>query len=237
MGLITRLARETLDLFFPPVCLLCEQRLAVQGLCEGCLEGLNRIHSPRCSVCGVPFGNDKGPDRPCAQCLKKRPPFVSARSALYYNDAASLAIRRFKYHGDSSLAIPFSALMTEAMGKGTVDLIVPVPLHKKRLRQRGFNQSLILARALSKSTGIEVDYKCLKRIRHTLPQVELKEDERLVNVKGAFKVMDISRIKGKRMLLVDDVYTTGATVRECSSALKKAGAIVHVLTIARAHKV
>jgi ComF family protein len=118
-------------------------------------------------------------------------------------------------------------------GTNGFDAVIPVPLHKDRLKKRGFNQSLLLAREVARGFRIEVDYKSLKRTLPTRPQVDLKTDERRKNVRGAFEVKRAERVCGRRVVLVDDVFTTGATVRECSKVLKKAGARVYVLTLAR----
>lgn len=124
--------------------------------------------------------------------------------------------------------------MADKFSVSGYDLIVPVPLHKTRLKERGFNQSLLLSRALAKVCGLPIDYINLKRTRATSPQINLKGKDRITNVKGAFAVKNNAPFKGKGILLIDDVYTTGATVSECCKVLKKAGAEdINVLTLAR----
>jgi len=147
-------------------------------------------------------------------------------------------ISRFKYHGASRLAKPLSTLLSEykdpELPFSEFDLILPVPLHPQRLRRRGFNQSLLLARRVSRHHSIALDFKSLQRIRHTQPQTELSGAQRQKNIRGAFEVRNPFVIEEKRLLLIDDVFTTGATVQECSKVLLKAGAKrVDVLTLAR----
>ncbi|HLA50789.1 MAG TPA: ComF family protein [Thermodesulfobacteriota bacterium] len=148
----------------------------------------------------------------------------------------------FKYNGKTSLSKPLIAIMAGAQHIfekagllfNSHDLVVPVPLHKKRLKERGFNQSLFLAKGLAGIYNLPVDYLNLKRIRATDPQVNLKGEDRINNVRGAFAAEDRAVFKDKRVLLIDDVYTTGATVLECSRVLKKAGVKdINVLTLAR----
>jgi len=169
-------------------------------------------------------------------------PFSSARSIGVYEGALLDAIHRFKYNGKTSLAKPLVTIMDRSITSNKIaglsvhscDLIVPVPLHKTRLKERGFNQSLLLARELARLYNLSMDYLNLKRIRATDHQVNLKGKDRLINVKGAFAVEDKVAFKDKKVLLIDDVYTTGATIVECSKVLKRAGAKnVDVLTLAR----
>lgn len=166
--------------------------------------------------------------------MKKKRHFTWARGVLLYNDATSKAIHKFKYGKDTSYSRALGAIISSYrdMDIRDFDVIIPVPLHIKRLRERGFNQSLLLARAVGNKFKITVDPYSLKRTRWTEPQVNLKGRERKMNVKGAFEV--VNDIKGRRVLLIDDVYTTGATAAECSKVLKKSGAEdVCVLTLAR----
>ncbi len=234
--------RSLLDILFPPVCPLCEEDIQLDSLClcTGCLNSLSifKIKKPACTVCGLPFASDAGQDRPCGNCLSKGPPFIEARSAFIYEEAVLQAIHAFKYKGKVTLAPALGRLAAEAsVFSANPGLVVPVPLHKKRLKERGFNQSLLLAREISKSFSVPLDYSNLIRAKATEQQVNLSAEERKRNVAGAFEVKDRGAFKGKRVLLVDDVYTTGATIRECSKALKGAGAKVFVITLARAIKV
>lgn len=231
---------ELLDIFFPPVCPLCEGGIAEGLFCEACDEGLSsqKILGPKCVVCGIPFVSASSPDHICGVCQTQKMPFVSSRSALAYNGAVVEAIHSFKYGGKVILGRPLGRLLA-----GTISLpftpqaVIPVPLHKKRLRKRGFNQALLLAREVARHLGARVDYTNLRRLRDTAQQVKLKTEARKENVKGAFALKRPGDVKGRAVLLIDDVYTTGATIMECSKVLKKAGALVHALTLARTVKV
>jgi ComF family protein len=148
-------------------------------------------------------------------------------------------VQKFKYGRKVSLGKPLGRLMAlgcqEFLGECYVDMIIPVPLHPTRLRWRGFNQSVLLARQISRAYEVPIDPYVLQRNKETQPQTELNEEQRRRNVRGAFALHPRRRVKGKRLLVVDDVYTSGATVNECSRTLKQAGAKeVHVLTLARA---
>jgi ComF family protein len=240
-----------LEILLPATCPLCGEAAAhahprskiptgeTGGLCESCLCGFKRISGPLCSLCGAPFVTTAGADHLCASCIKaKRVPYDKARSALIYHANAPRAIKLFKYHGLFTLRPAFSALLYPLLLEFIdTELIVPVPLHKSRLRHRGFNQSLILAKIVAKRLNKKLDYTTLKRTRLTKPQTELKGEERRRNVRGAFELKDNALVKGKRVLLVDDVYTTGATITECARVLKRANAEVSVLTLARTARV
>ena len=164
-----------------------------------------------------------------------------ARAVGYYEGLFREAIHRWKYEGKTSLTPFFGEWMVEGLRRywqpPSPDLIVPVPLHRKRLRERGLNQAVLLARELSRRTGIPYSKKVLQKKKPTLPQVSLSGSEREKGVKGAFRMTKKERLEGKLILLVDDVYTTGATVNECSKVLMAGGAArVDVLTLAHAIK-
>lgn len=240
-----------IDILLPNACPLCGEAAASKypaslpateypaGLCADCDKGFKAITGPICSLCGIPFVTSTGPDHLCTGCIKrKRVPFIKARSALYYTENGAQAIKLFKYHGLFALKPTFCALLNPLLSEfKDTDLVVPVPLHKKRLRHRGFNQSLILARLVAKSLNKKLDYTILKRVRLTRPQTELKGEDRKKNVQGAFNITDDMVFKEKRVLLIDDVYTTGATITECARTLKGAGGEVSVLTLARTARV
>lgn len=236
------LFRAFLDILFPPLCHVC--RAHVPGneeihICPACREKIAPIASPLCPVCGVPFATENGIDHPCGPCLAHRPPFARARSATVFHGTVQELVHRFKYGGKMHLARPLGLLTARALAgfarEAVPDCIVPVPLHNRRLRERGFNQSQLLGRMLAKRWSIPLSVNNLRRIRWTEPQVGLSSSERERNVRGAFAIADPSRIREKRVLLVDDVYTTGSTVAECARTLARAGAAeVFVITVARA---
>ena len=169
----------------------------------------------------------------CGQCLKKTPPFSKVIPYGLYEGVLAEAINQFKFYGLNRLSRPLGMLLIH-LDIPRADGIVPVPLSIKRLRERGFNQSLLIARVVSKMTGIPLFMDTLVKKKDTLPQIGLSAKERLLNLKNAFTVEE--NIRDRRLLLIDDVMTTGATVRECSKQLIKAGAKeVIVLILARAN--
>jgi ComF family protein len=230
-----------LNLVFPPFCTLCKDeltRVTAQGLCDDCLEGFHYINNPICTLCGAPFTSKTMENHPCSICTKDKIYFSEARSVVLYKGAARDAIKGFKYRSDTNLGTPlgslFAAYSSPLLPIAQNTTVMPVPLHKNRLKERGFNQSLSLARAFAKVHKLRLDYLKLIRIKDTMPQVRLKGKERADNIKGAFKLKDNNSFKDSSILLVDDVYTTGATVKECSKVLIKGGAArVSVLTLAR----
>lgn len=199
--------------------------------------------SPCCSRCGVPFRTRGDRNHVCGRCLTVPPAFEVARAVTIY-DASEPAqqplksvLQRYKYNRDVALAAPLGQLLRRGcpFDLADYDLVLPVPLHLSRLRWRGFNQAALLARRIVAGTRLPVDVFSLERARATQPQVELDEKERRRNVAAAFRVSRPERIRNRRVLLVDDVYTTGSTVNECSFTLRAAGARrVDVLVLARA---
>ncbi|MEW6335230.1 MAG: ComF family protein [Thermodesulfobacteriota bacterium] len=230
------------DLVFPPRCMACGMILALQGplpFCPPCSEGIRLIRSPLCPRCGVPFPCTDGGDHLCGECLATPRPFAVARAVGLYEETLLTAIHHFKYRGRIGFGKVLGGIMADFAGSvwdmKVFSLIIPVPLHKKRLRERGFNQAVLLARTIAKRFDLPCDVITLRREVYTKPQVGLGHPERAVNVQGAFAVRKPERTAGQRILLVDDVYTTGSTLAECASALLDAGAdSVAVLTLARA---
>ncbi|MBA7565907.1 hypothetical protein ES708_07593 [subsurface metagenome] len=230
------------DILFPPTCPTCGAALIGSGgdpFCADCLNTIQCITPPLCPSCGIPFATPQGADHLCEECILSRPPFSMARSLGRYETTLLDAIHLFKYHGRISVGEALGRMMAQApydsLAIGEYSLIIPVPLHPKRLRERGFNQSLVLARQVSKRFSIPLDCSALRRTVHTEAQVTLSGKQRTANVRGAFEVTDQSRIKGQKIVLIDDVYTTGSTAAECSKVLVQSGAQeVAVLTLARA---
>ena len=216
-------------------------------LCPACTSGFLPVESPQCSRCGMVFKSRQGEDHVCGECLDSPKRFQIARSAGIYKDALMAVIHCFKYKGKTQLARPLGALLFTAFinfwDKMSMDLIVPVPLHVKKMRMRGFNPPFLLVKdwlCIAECLHVElpdipIDINVLDRRRWTEPQTGLGRKERLANIKNAFHIRNGSEITGKRILLVDDVYTTGATVNECTKVLLKGGAgHVDVLTLSRA---
>ena len=230
------------DLIFPPRCITCEELLGQHGplpFCTSCMAGVHFIESPLCPRCGTPFPVAEGEDHLCGDCLITERPYAVARSVGRYEKTLRTAIHRFKYRGKTGIGDLLSGIMADFAEK-TWDMkvfsrILPVPLHRRRLRERGFNQAVILARGLSRRFNIPLDFTSLRRNLFTPPQVGLDRKQRLTNVQGAFTVTHPERIAGRRLLLVDDVFTTGSTLNECARVLIQAKAeAVAVLTVARA---
>jgi len=175
----------------------------------------------------------------CKDCLTGEPAFLRARSYGMYEGTLLEAIHLFKYSGNTAVGSMLGRMMArtayDSFDYSDFDVIMPIPLHRKKLRARGFNQSLVLARILAREKKIPLDWKTVKRSVDTPPQVGLGKSERFRNVRGAFAVGDASRLRDTRVLLVDDVYTTGNTVSACAELLMEKGAAsVSVLTLARA---
>jgi ComF family protein len=232
-------AKSLLDLVFPRPCAGCGGRAGneFRYLCWNCLTKIGFIEPPYCLLCGNPAAGAL-PDRyVCSTCKQHKPFFDCARSAALYSGLVKEIILDFKYRGAVWLGpdlgqLIYACLQTHFRAPN-IDRIVYVPLHKSRERQRTYNQSLLLAKELAGLLGNRAD-DCLVRTRPTESQTHLTSAERADNVRGKFAVKGQHDLKGQRVLLVDDVMTTGATVNECARVLKKAGAQeVLVLTVAR----
>jgi len=234
------LLKALLDFIFPPYCLLCGASLNGDetGMCAHCRAQIRYIESPMCSRCGKPFYSEVVADHLCGECLTRKRYFTIARAMGHYDGMLREAIHLLKYREKQILIAHLGELLIERMSsflsESNHQVIVAVPLHPKRLRERGFNQALSLAGVVSKHTAIPLERDTLARVRYTAPQVGLSEEERRGNVKGAFALLRADKVRDKTILLVDDVYTSGTTVEECSRALLKGGALrVDVLTLAR----
>ncbi|MBI3813303.1 MAG: ComF family protein [Nitrospinae bacterium] len=236
---------KILDILLPAKCLLCGglHDKGMENICLTCMDKIPFIKEPSCAKCGIPFeilySIEDNPDYLCGRCRAAPPLFDRALSACRYDDTVREIVSAYKYQnkpyiGKDLISIVFRFLK-DKIAELSPELIVPVPLHIKRLKERGYDQSYILAEGVGRELNIPVSYKNLTRIRYTTPQVELSGNERLKNVKGAFSIKDEFEIKGKGILLIDDVFTTGATIRECVKVIRGAGADkVYVLTVARA---
>jgi ComF family protein len=228
-----------LNLIFPPQCLSCKARVPTSGtLCLECWQQVQFITDPMCACCGLPFEHSIGEHALCGECMNERPIYAHARAAFRYDEYSRKLITSFKYSDHTELAKIYATWLAKAGGEliATSDYIIPVPLHYWRFISRRYNQSALLAQALGKKTGIKYLPTALKRTRHTKAQTGLSKTERSKNVSGAFTLNTRykSLIKGKNILLIDDVLTTGATINQCSKQLLKSGAMqVNVLTLAR----
>jgi ComF family protein len=226
------LISKILNILYPSECPLCRGASDVfshSPICTSCWSKIKRYTGPSCRICAMPFSSEYS--NICWQCLKKLPPFLMAINYGLYEGVLAEAINQLKFHGVKRLSKPLGMLM-QGLDLPVMDGIVPVPLNVKRLRERGFNQSLLIARVISKKIRVPLLMDILLKKKETPPQVGLSAKERLLNLKNAFDVK--GDVNGLRLLLVDDVMTTGATVTECSKTLMKAGAKeVIVLTLAR----
>lgn len=229
-------------IFFPSFCELCSSLLEFPEerlICRSCWEDIRPCYSSYCLCCGSFFEGSVEPHL-CINCLERRPPFSYHRSCGKYRGKLKDLIllykyRRFQILGKDLAHFGYRALGGEEKLWWEVDAIIPIPLHPKREKQRGFNQAQVIAKELARLKGVELMEGRLVKIRNVPPQTFLEVGEREKNVSGAFSVKKGEEIKSKVLLLVDDVYTTGSTIRECSSVLRDAGAKeVRALTIAQA---
>ena len=212
------------DLFLPPACLLCGQLLPPgcdpQAFCGECQATMPPLGSSHCSCCSQPFPGTSS-QHLCATCLQRPPVFSIVHAACSYQERVKDAIHQLKYHNQVNLAQPLGKLLGKALESAEVsfnpDCIIPVPLHPSRLRERGYNQALEISRPLSRTLRVPIDSKFLQRILKTPPQQGLTAAERKKNLRNAF--MLTQKISARKVLLVDDVMTTGETVRECCRTL------------------
>lgn len=238
---LRRSATQLLDCLMPPRCPGCGSFVqGAQNLCAPCFSTLTFISAPSCRTCGLPFAyeGEAGPGQLCPSCTHRPPPLGAVRAALSYDAASQKIILPFKHGDRTDLAVILARLMAQA-GRtllAEADLLIPVPLHRARLAARRYNQSALLAAQLARRSGKAWAPDLLRRTRRTAPLGELSAAARRKTVQGAFAVAPRSaaRLAGRRVLLIDDVMTSGATLAACSVTLLQAGAArVDALVAAR----
>ncbi len=237
---LLRLAGGTVArLLYPPHCVQCGKPTPEgECLCRACLDGAKRIQPPFCEVCSQPFDGEMDDFIVCSNCHDRRFSFSCAVSAYRSRGVVREFMHRFKYEGESYLRRPLARWLAEALDDARIrekpfDFFVPVPLHPLRLRTREFNQAEVLARLLSRDAGPPV-LNCLRRVRNTPTQTRLDREQRMENLRNAFEMRKNADVRGRHLLVVDDVFTTGSTVEACSRVLNRAGAAsVRAITIAR----
>lgn len=229
---------RALDIALPALCPACREQVRDGGLCASCWSKLTMIAPPYCERLGIPFAYDPGPGVLSMQAISDPPAYHRARAAVRYDDIARALVHALKYGDRIDLAPIMGRWMARAGHEllKDADAIIPVPLHWRRLWARRFNQSMLLSQQISGETGVPVADAALRRIKATAQQVGLSQSERAQNVQGAFRVPPDRKaeVAGRRVVLVDDVLTSGATSDACARALLRAGAAnVDLLVFAR----
>jgi ComF family protein len=230
--------RTALDVALPPLCPACREPVEGQALCPACWSKLSFITRPYCERLGIPFVYDPGPGILSMEAIAAPPAYQRARAAVRFDEISRALVHALKYSDRLDLAPMMGRWLSHAGREllAEADALVPVPLHWRRLWARRFNQSAMLAAAISAESGVPIATGLLKRVKPTAQQVGLSRTERAANVQGAFRVPPEARgaVAGRRLVLVDDVLTSGATVDGCARALLRAGAAnVDVLIFAR----
>ena len=235
-------ARSALHVLFPTPCTTCSRRLrgdSIPFICDQCWHSIRPLEGPSCPRCARPFSSPHAlihsPTHLCEDCRRRKPAFTRTWSLYPYASPLREAITLFKYQKRYALAGALGDLLIKALPPELeVDLIMPVPLHPVRLRTREFNQSLLLAEALSRRLETPLSYTNLIRVRDNVAQTSLPRSARLANLRRAFALRMPQALRTRRVLIVDDVYTTGTTLNECAKVLRRAGASdVYGLTLAR----
>ncbi len=229
---------KLLDLFFPPLCVSCQDWLKDSSVffCETCERLWPSLQTPCCSLCCRPFSSPVEESHLCGDCLMEPPPYRKLHAVARYEGILHDLLVQFKFQGKERLIKPLGQKLRLYLGQTQIecDLVLPVPLHPSRLRERGFNQSLLLAQVVASELQVPLERRLLFKTKATAPQTSLKGDDRRKNLRNVFDVRDKDRIQGKRILMIDDVFTTGATMKEVAQILKKAGASqVEGLVLAR----
>lgn len=234
---------KALDSLFPPQCFACGEIVPMHGtLCTGCWQEIHFITDPMCARCGLPFDFAMGAEAMCGECLREAPTFAQARAVMRYDEHGRRLVLPLKYQDKLHPAPVYAQWMARAAAAflPRVELIVPVPLSYRRFVKRRYNQAAVLAYALGRQGRLPVIPDALIKRKHTAPQTSLSYTQRKENVRGAFAVHPRYKeaIRGKTLLLVDDVITTGATIGACANKMLAAGAAnVYAVALARTVRV
>lgn len=238
--MIKEITEKIFEIIYPVKCPFCGEIVSSGNkkmssrnwICAECRRKVPYLKEPRCMCCGKPVINAE--QEYCFDCSKRKHAFEEGRSLWIHKEPAEQAIYAFKYHNRRIYGKAFGAELADQYGdylkKKGITMIVPIPLHRKRKKRRGYNQAEILAKVLGESTGIMVDAGVLERVKATKPQKQLDNKGRRRNIKGAFRVT--KSVKGEKIMLIDDIYTTGSTLDEAAGVLKRSGAEkVYFLTL------
>lgn len=237
-GVLSHAAKLALNIALPALCISCREPVDGDGVCAECWARLSFIAPPYCPRLGIPFVYDPGPDMLSMEAIANPPAYARARAAVRYDDVARTLVHALKYQDRTDLAPAMGRWMARAGREllDDADVLIPVPLHWRRAWRRRFNQSGALARVIEQQSGVKLAAEALRRIRPTEQQIGLSRTQRASNVQGAFKVAPDRQalIAGRRVVLIDDVLTSGATADACARALLRAkAASVDVLVFAR----